>query len=171
MPQICKCCSHEDLDMIDAALLRGIGKRRIASQFGMSDKSVGRHEKNHLILQLAKAQEAGEMTDGDMLLEKIACLECDAQNIKKEYLDEKDKKGALTAIREIARLIELLAKIRGQIKETQPINIFMNPEWVNVQTLILETLDTYPEAKDTFIDRLGEFDEYEGTITQRLGSG
>lgn len=156
--------------MIDAAHIHGIPKRRIASQFGMSDKSVGRHEKNHLIPKLAVSMKANEMTQSEILLSKIEELESDAQDIKRELLDNKDHIGALKAIRELVRILELLARIRGEVQEAQAVNVFLMPEWTNVQTIILKTLEPYPEIREKLVLELEAADENNRSTPSRLGS-
>lgn len=160
MSQVCKCCAHENRDILDAALIQGIPKRRISTQFGMSEGSVRRHAKNHLMSTLAASSKAYEMTQGEILLHKIEALEYDAQFIKRELLDKEDHIGALRAIRELVRILELLARLKGELIEIQQVNIFLSPEWTQVQTLILKTMEPYPEAREKLLTSLEEYNEH-----------
>jgi len=100
---------------------------------------------------LVRAAKAIEMTQGDILIEKIETLEIDAQCIKRELKDKDYQIGALKAIRESLRILELLARLKGEIESTQKINIFLSPEWTRPQSLILSSMEPCPEAKQKLL--------------------
>ena len=65
-----------------------------------------------------------------------------------------DLRTAIMAIRELARLIDLLGKLRGEIQNA--------PTTINIQVLapvILNALEGYPEARLAVAERLSEMDE------------
>ena len=74
-------------------------------------------------------------------------LRSQAQVIK----DSAEKKGnlrvALQGIRELVRIVELLAKLRGELDERPQINVLLTPEWVQVRTSVLYALSPYPDAR------------------------
>ena len=43
--------------------------------------------------------------------------------------------------------MELLAKVEGQLKDTPQINFTLNAEWIELRTIMMTALDSYPEAK------------------------
>jgi hypothetical protein len=61
--------------------------------------------------------------------------------------EDGDYRTALIGIRELVRIIELMAKLRGEITEQQTVNILVNPQWVCLRSTILKALEPYPEAR------------------------
>ena len=48
MTQRCQICSHQEKSAIDKALVSGKKQRDLARAYGVSEKSLSRHKKNHL---------------------------------------------------------------------------------------------------------------------------
>jgi hypothetical protein len=72
---------------------------------------------------LAKAKEVAEVTLGDDLLAKVRALEGDANRIAKAAEGANDLRTALAGVRELTRIVELLAKLRGELREAATVNI------------------------------------------------
>jgi hypothetical protein len=96
---------------------------------------------------LAKATEAAAIVSADSLLDKIQALEKDARRVGKAAEDALDFRAAIAAIRELVRIVELQAKLAGQLQEGQTINLVVMPEWISLRTTILLALEPYPEAR------------------------
>jgi hypothetical protein len=110
---------------------------------------------------LAKSRKAYEFTQSEQLLNKVFELEANAQRIKEEFMENKDLNGALRAVRELVRIVELLARIQGEIQANPKINVFISHEWTRVQSLILKSMEPYPEAKRSLLCALEELNEYQ----------
>ena len=63
------------------------------------------------------AKEAGDVIQADSLIDKITQLEREATRLGKKAEDAGDLRGAMAAVRELVRIVELLAKIQGDIKD------------------------------------------------------
>ena len=74
---------------------------------------------------------------------------------------EDGKSGqALTVLREIRALLELLGKATGEL-DTRPltvVNLQTSPEWLAVRDVILSALMACPEARATVSGRLLELE-------------
>lgn len=135
--------------------------RDIAGRFGISKSSLARHKDAHLPAYLAKAQDAEEVAHADDLLGQIEDLRRQAQAIKDKAEKAGDLRTALAGIRELVRIVELLAKLRGELDERDQVNILLLPEWVRVRTRLLCALTPYPEARQAAAQALLEAgDEY-----------
>jgi hypothetical protein len=88
-----------------------------------------RHRQEHLPRALVKAKDATDVTQADTLLGKITQLEEEARRLGKKAEDDGDLRTAMTAIRELVRIVELLAKIQGELKE--PGGTTVNVVYVN----------------------------------------
>ena len=71
-----------------------------------------------------------------------------------EAQQEGDRKTALAGVREATRLLEVEAKLRGQIDSSTTINIGITPQFVLIQQNILQALAPYPEARDAVVRTL-----------------
>ena len=101
-------------------------------------------------MQLAEARGAEIASQADDLLSKIANLEADAMSIFDKAKRKGDLKMALAAVRERERVIELLAKIKGELDERTQININNQmsnamgiaglPKWEETDKIVMEAL-------------------------------
>jgi len=107
---------------------------------------------------LIQAQAAQEAANADDLLGQIEDLRRQAQAIKDQAMKTNDLRTALQGIRELVRIVELLAKLRGELDERAQINILLLPEWVQVRTRLLYALTPYPEARQAAAAALLEVD-------------
>ena len=54
---------------------------------------------------------------------------------------------ALTGIREARACLELLAKLQGELQQEGTVNVVLAPQWLELRTVILQTLEPWPEAR------------------------
>jgi vancomycin resistance protein YoaR len=114
---------------INAALLGNETYRNIAKRFGASESAVFRHQREHLPAALVKANDAAEVVAADSLMGKITQLEQEARRLGKKAEDAGDYRGAMAAVRELVRIVELLAKLQGELKD--PGGTTVNVVYVN----------------------------------------
>jgi hypothetical protein len=60
---------------------------------------------------------------------------------------------ALTAIREIRGILELLGKLAGDL-QSGGVTINLNPEWIDLRTIILQAVEPYPIAAQAIVKAL-----------------
>ena len=118
--QKCSICIHPKRNEIDEVLLLSTTPlRTIADQFGISKTALLRHKTDHIPTDLVKAKDAKEVCRAESLLDKLVSLKSDAERIAKKAESNDDLKTALSGIREQSRIIEILAKMQGQIQQPQ----------------------------------------------------
>jgi hypothetical protein len=116
--QKCTICIHPQREEIDEKLLLSATPlRTIADQFGVSKTALLRHKADHIPTDLVKAKDAKEICRAESLLDKLASLKFDAERITQKAEIKDDLKTALSGIREQSRIIEILAKMQGQIQQ------------------------------------------------------
>jgi predicted DNA-binding protein YlxM (UPF0122 family) len=103
----------------EALLLSNYSLRDIAGQYEVSKSALQRHKDEHIPTGLVQAKEAKEICQAEVILKKLISLETDAARITKLAEESNDLKTALRGIREQSRLIEILAKMEGQIRPSQ----------------------------------------------------
>jgi hypothetical protein len=106
---------------MDKLLLRGEAITVVARRHGVSDDALGRH-KRHMQVVIAKAAALVEQKDvayGSALLAQIGRIRADAERLQIESERRQDVRGALRAIHERLAVVELEAKLSGQIDTSQ----------------------------------------------------
>lgn len=124
---------------MDKALLRGEQITAVGRRYGVSDDALGRHKK-HIQAVIAKAAALVDQKDvayGSALLAEIARIRDDAQRLQSESERRQDVRGALRAIHERLAVVELEAKLSGQIDASH------RSVTINVQTISPEEAVQY----------------------------
>lgn len=152
MGRTCTVCSHKDVEEINKQLLSGPSLRTIAAQFNLTKTSLIRHRESHIPDLLLKSNDIQNITSADALLARLEEEAGFVRDMREAASAEGDIELALKAVDRALKCVDLYAKIRGLI-QTQPqvnlqqVNIYDNPEWVELRTLIITALDPYPEAR------------------------
>ena len=124
--------------------MKHIGKYRNA--FGISGGAEPAQEPAHTKGN-DKAQEAQEVAQADNLLEQVQNLQAKALSILAKAEAAGDLRTALQGIREARSCLELLAKLQGELQQEGTVNITLAPEWLELRTVILQSLEPWPEAR------------------------
>jgi len=159
MPRKCTICEHKHRKKIDKALVDGVSYRDIAGRFNVSRTTLSRHKKEHLPRNLARGKKAKEAAEADGLLDHAKGLLDKANEILAKTEKKKDWPTALKAIREARGVLELLAKLEGQIREGIQVNVLLQPSWIKLRTAILAALDKHPKAKRSVVAALKEVED------------
>ena len=148
MPRRCSICTHAEREEIDKALVAGASSvPAIATLFDVSQRALYRHREKHLPETLAQAQEAREVAQADDLLAQLEGLRKEAHRIKDKAEKGADYRTALAGIRELVRIVELMAKVRGELAQEGAVTVVLMPEWVALRTTILAALLPFPDAR------------------------
>jgi len=117
---------------IDAALVAGERLRTIADQWSVSKTALIRHKESHVPDALVKAKDAAEEADADSLLRKVRHLEAEARRIGKKAEQAGDLRTALSGVRELTRIVELLARVQGRLADGVRVGVTMQSGPVEV---------------------------------------
>ena len=130
VPRKCSICMDERRQDIEQAMLSGGSYRVVAQRFAVSRDAVVRHRR-HLPAVLARAQELDGVAHGDSLLAQLRELTSEAQRLKGIAERAGDYRAALAAVRELCRIVELMAKLSGELdshSETKIFNVTLDAE-------------------------------------------
>lgn len=133
MPRRCSVCIHPDRQQIDQAIVSGNSYRTVAQQFAISRDAVVRHRR-HLSVAVINPLSSGQISPPETLLAQLEELRSEAQRLKQKAEREGDYRAALAAVRELCRIVELVAKLCGQIDsrtETKILNVNFDQDTVN----------------------------------------
>ena len=137
MARTCTICTHHRRDAMDKLLLRGEQINSVARRFSVSEDAVGRH-KRHMQLVIAKAAALVEQKDvayGSALMAEIGRIRADAERLQLESERRQDIRGALRAIHERLAVVELEAKLNGQIDMSQK-NVTINVQAISTEEAV-----------------------------------
>jgi len=133
----CSVCTHHRRDSMDKQLLRGEQLKSVARHFSVSEDALGRHKK-HMQLVIAKAAAIVDQKDvayGSALIAEIGRIRADAERLQLESERRQDVRGALRAIHERLAVVELEAKLSGQIDTSQK-NVTINVQTISPEEAV-----------------------------------
>lgn len=102
-----------------------------------------------------EAVAAEEALHGAALLTRASGLLKTAETILADAMASGQPETALKAIREAGRMVELCAKLTGDLDEGTTINLTLAPQWITLQTTIITALAPHPEARHAVVAALG----------------
>jgi hypothetical protein len=133
----CSICTHHRRDSLDKLLLRGEQLKAVARRYSVSEDALGRH-KRHMQLVIAKAAALVDQKDlayGSALMAEIGRIRADAERLQLESERRSDVRGALRAIHERLAIVELEAKLSGQIDTSQK-NVTINVQTISPEEAV-----------------------------------
>ncbi len=122
MPTQCTICALPDaaLHEVNQALIRREPSRLLARRLGLSRDSLVRHARKHLDRALRPAYTEKELSQARDLRQQLEQFRDEATRLKEKAEKKGDLRTALGAIRELCRIVELMAKLGGQLSEPRP---------------------------------------------------
>lgn len=148
MPPRCTVCAHEKRKAIDEALVLGRSLRDIARQHQVGKDALHRH-RDHLTPALVRMVERRAESGPKAALDRLEDLYGRASLV----LDAAESEGlgaqSLAAIREMRGIVEILARISGELDERPTVNVLnlqTSTEWQGIRAAVLDALGPYPEA-------------------------
>lgn len=144
----CTICNSPDRESIDHLIVSGVSNRSILAQYpSFSLGAIQRHKK-HIPAALTQAKKVETVTQADDLLGQVRALLTQAKEITNEARTTGDLKTALLGIGKVKDLLELLLKVTGELESTNTVNIFINPQFQQVQTILLRELEQHPDIRE-----------------------
>ena len=142
-------CIREDIDEINAALVGGVTGRKVAQDYPpLTQMSISRHKNAHLTADLVPFR--GPSSLQGTTAERVETLYARAEKVLAAAEHAKQGSLALNSIRELRAIVELIARLSGDLDERptmQVLNVTTSPEWTDVRARILGALAPFPEAR------------------------
>ncbi|TFC71401.1 hypothetical protein E3O45_15115 [Cryobacterium sp. TMS1-20-1] len=158
----CKVCAHSDREKIDAALATGTTNVAAGERWGMSKDAVRRHRASHLSKALMAVTAQRETGGAVKAIDRAEALYSKAEGLLDAAQLEGKASLSLAAIRELRGIVELLAKLTGELDErptVQVLNVSTSPEWSQLRGVLLGALGPFPEAHLAVAGALGELEQ------------
>ncbi|MBT9156277.1 MAG: hypothetical protein DDT37_01262 [Firmicutes bacterium] len=162
MPRKCSVCVHADVEEINRLLAAGEPLRNVSKQFALSPAALFRHKERHLPKVLLQAQAAVEVARADTLLDQVCALRDRALSLLDAAERAGDPRTALAGVREAKGCLELLARLQGDLRQHATINFLVAPQWLSLRTVIIQTLEQHPAAREAVVRALREVEKDAG---------
>ena len=159
----CTVCVHPDREGIDADIAGGRSSlAQMSDRWGVSRSALLRHRDNHLSPALSTIIVERREAEEQSLADRIERLLREAEGMLKAAKATNSVPQALSAIREIRAVLELMGKASGELKDgptVQVVNLAASPEWLQVRGAVLEALAPHPTARAAVTGRLLELEQ------------
>jgi hypothetical protein len=117
MSRKCSICNHDRRQELEHTLLRGESHRAIAQEFTVPRGAIARHLK-HISTALTQALKLREVEGDKSILIQLRELKIQAEHVRARADRAGDYRSALVAVREKTHLLELQARLTGELNET-----------------------------------------------------
>ena len=141
---------------MEDAFITGIPKTRIAANNGVTEQALRRHLREHLPPLLALARDAERASRADSLLDRIEALQARTLAILEATEETHDHRVALAAIREARSNLELIGEVTRELDRTPTLNLHLNPEWLELRTVIVAALERHTQARGDVLRAISE---------------
>lgn len=157
MGRECTVCRHERREQVDAALVMGTAYRELASRHGVSISALSRHNRDHVSVALARVSAEREKAGAESALDRLERLYHRALRVLDAAEGEGKASLSLSAIKELRGLVEVLARITGELDEStkvQVVNVQTSQEWQTIRAALFDALAPFPRAAQAVTGRL-----------------
>jgi len=119
----CSVCRHPERRALEQAHVGGATLRELAKQYGKDKSTIHNHISKHMPRAVREAAEViEERSHGDGILSELLTLRDEARRLQARAEAKGDVRTAIAALRELTRLVELKARVMGEIRDRE-INI------------------------------------------------
>jgi hypothetical protein len=153
----CKLCNYPERAAIEQKIAsRQLSMTKAAKIVDCNKASVSRHMSRCVAAKVAKTANSIESREALNVIDALTESHDRVLDIFNDALDDGDRRSALGALDTEVRQLILVAKVTGQLNEAPQLNILMNPEFMKLKSVIIKTLEPYPEARLKLSERLEE---------------
>src|SRR5690349_111763 len=120
----CKACNSPRQDEINAALALSVPLRQLEKRYGISKQALADHKRNHLSPALVKlTKEARLEGSARSIVSQLDDLRAETDRILAAARSAGNIQQALSAIRTHLGVLELIAKITGELDERPSVTV------------------------------------------------
>jgi hypothetical protein len=155
--------SHPRSEEIIKRLASGEKNPEIVRNFPeIKDDDLDYYRENKLPVKLSKSRdlkvlaaeiENADIHKGDTYLQLVIGLQKKALDALELQDASEDPKSWAMISREARGYVELMGKALDRIRDAPPIqvNILVNPQWIELRTLITTALEPFPDAREAVV--------------------
>lgn len=160
--------AHPHGDEIVAMLINGAKNPEIVRRYSGIEKDdldyyreyklPDKLSKSKDLKALAEQIETADIHQGDTYLQLVIGLQKKALDALELQDPAKDAKSWAMISREVRGYVELLGKALDRIRDAPQIQVslLVNPQWIELRTVIIKALEPYPQAKQAVVNAIRE---------------
>ena len=141
---------------MEDAFLAGIPKTKIAANNGVTEQALRRHLREHLPALVALARDAERASRADTLLDRIEALQGRTEVALAKAEADDNPFATFRGIAEMRKNLELIGEVTRELNRTPTLNLHLNPEWVELRSVVVQSLDPFPTAREAVVRALEE---------------
>lgn len=116
----CVVCRHPDRRAIEREHIEGVSLRELSKRHGPDKSTLGKHLSTHMPRAVREAAHAvEERSHGDGVLSELLTLRDEARRLQAKAEAKGDVRTAIGALRELTRLLELKARVVGELRDRE----------------------------------------------------
>jgi len=119
--------------------------------------------REHFPSLLALARDAEREARADSLLDRIEALQRRTEDALTKAEEGENRFATFRGISEMRRTLELIGEVTKELNRTPTLNLSLHPEYVEARTLIIQSLEPYPEARQAVVRALSDIGGSNGT--------
>jgi len=152
----CSFCNHRDAALLEQQIaIKELTQAQTAKIIGCNKSTVSRHMANCVPSRIRESMKPEPVeVPGLNVVNALTTSHAKTLEILLDSLAEGDRKTALMAIHAETRQLDLMAKITGQVNAAPQLNFLLNPEFIMLKRIIVETLLPYPDARVALSEKL-----------------
>jgi hypothetical protein len=143
----CKLCHYEDRASIERQVSLGMTYREAGRIVGCDHGAISRHFENHVTEDLRNQLAVKEPANMIDVIDEISTAHTDTLEVIGEARIAGDTKAYFAGRAVQLKQLESYARLTGQSTEHAEINLYMSPEFMQLQQLVVTSLADYPEAR------------------------
>ena len=188
---VCKICDDGELKAtVLNGLTEGLSFADLSKGTGIAINTLRKHAQQCIPRQLAKAQSARDLKEGDNLIKRMdylwdkavaqiegaerdtkmdrAAVRKQLEKLPKDQQDmimglantiAADRRDVLAGVNSARQVVELIGKLRGDIKQDQITYVYASPSFQSMLQAILGALQHHREVHDLVKDALAEWSD------------
>lgn len=171
--QKCAVCVHEDRYSIELSLVSGVSTRAVGKKYNLSRDSCWRHLKNHVdqarrasLVAGGGPMKLGELAEkataeGIALIDYLSMVRTALFSRFLAATECDDRQGTALLAGRLLQCLSLIAQCSGELGKatssvTNNIAIMSSPIMADLQSMLVRTLQPFPEARQAVLAGLEE---------------
>lgn len=161
----CAACRHPERARIEFLMATGAGAHSIARKFSVGHDTIYRHWKLHVpesrkialkhgpVSQAALAARVDE--EASSVLDHLKIVRAGLYQLYDSAVEAGDINGAALVAGQLHKNLNAVARLTGELAESpliqSQVNIFVSPQFAELQATLIRVLAQFPEARTTVI--------------------
>jgi len=154
----CTFCNHPDREEYERKIVtKKLSMSAVAVKLNCNKSSVSRHMRNCFQKKVAQwVKPEAEKEETLNVINELVRSHKELLSLYQAARQDRDIDAAIRALAEERKHLELTAKLTGQLNEAPQVNFLLNPEFVRLKQILIETLEPFPDARLKLSERLTE---------------